>query len=132
MLQLLAFQVYNWGYAPFMNPLPVGLLTLCYGDNGSGKTTYLTGIGLLLGVSRFPKGKSYDHYVREGENWAFLKAVAANTPDANRKRPFDHIIPNPLQHDTCTLACLLVYKQGEWKRTYYIVPGKEFEPAPGG
>ena len=73
MLQLLAFQSYNWGYTPFMEPLPIGLLTLCYGNNGSGKTTYLTGIGLLLGVARLPTGHTYDRYVREGENWAFLK-----------------------------------------------------------
>lgn len=132
MLQLLAFQAYNWGYAPFMHPLPIGLLNLCYGDNGSGKTTYLTGISLLLGVSRLPKGKKADHYIREGENWAFLKAVANNSPGGDGKRPFDRLLPNIQQHDTCTLACLFVYKHSEWKRTYYIVPGETFEPKPEG
>jgi chromosome segregation ATPase len=132
MLRLLSLQAYNWGYAPFMHPLPIGLLTLCYGDNGSGKTTYLTGIGLLLGVSRLPKGKSYDHYVREGENWAFLQAVAANPPDATGKRPFDQIIPNPQKENTCTLTCMLIYKSGEWKRSYYIMPGGPTTPSPTG
>ena len=130
MLRLLAFQSYNWGYTPFMEPLPIGLVTLCYGNNGSGKTTYLTGIGLLLGVARLPTGHTYDRYVREGENWAFLKAVAANHPGPDGKRPFDQIIPDPRGHDTCTLACMLVYKAGEWKRSYYIVPGEEFQPDP--
>ncbi len=130
MLRLLAFQSYNWGYTPFMEPLPIGLLTLCYGNNGSGKTTYLTGIGLLLGVARLPTGHTYDRYVREGENWAFLKAVAANHPGPDGKRPFDQIIPDRQGHDTCTLACMLVYKAGEWKRSYYIVPGEEFQPDP--
>jgi hypothetical protein len=132
MLRLLSLQAYNWGYAPFMHPLPIGQLTLCYGGNGSGKTTYLTGIALLLGVSRLPKGKSYDDYVREGENWAFLQAVAANTPDATGKRPFDQIISNPQKEDICTLTCMLICKSGEWKRSYFIMPGGPATPSPTG
>lgn len=130
MIRLLSYQVHNWGYAPFMNPLPVGALTLCFGENGSGKTTYLTGIGLLLGVPRLPKEKSYEQYVREGENWDFLKAVVHNGADERGKRPFDALIPDSHLHDTCTLALMIVNKAGEWRRSYYIVPGDTFAPSP--
>ena len=132
MLQLLFFQTYNWGYAPFLEPLPIGLMTLCYGDNGSGKTTHLTGLGLLLGVARLPRGKKIDEYIRAGEGWAFLKAIANNAPNAQGKRPFDALVPNPNRLDICTLACRIKLQQGEWKYTYFIVPGDTFEPTAEG
>lgn len=130
MLQMQTFQSFNWGYTPFMEPLPIRRVTLLYGSNGSGKTTYLTGIGLLLGISRLPRGQTFERYVREGASWAFLKATVANLPAEDGVRPFDRIVPNPLGQCQSTLACMLVYKSGTWERTHYIVPGEDFQPEP--
>lgn len=129
-LKLNALQVYNWGYAPFLEPLPIGDLTLLYGANGSGKTTYLTALGLLLGVRSLPRGESFDRYIRYGEEWAFLRAIVDNHPDEKGTRPFSHIIPNAEDCDQCTLACMIVYQSGSWQRQYFIVPGADFMPEP--
>ena len=130
MLQMSAFQSFNWGYTPFLDPLPIGQMTLLYGRNGSGKTTYLTALGLLLGVQRLQTGQTFDRYIREGANWAFLRAIVDNHPAADGKRPFDRIVPNPDGLCYSTLACMLVSRSGSWQRTYFIVPGRDFQPEP--
>src|SRR6185312_3658644 len=130
MFKMLALQLFNWGYTPLLEPLPIGQVNILYGHNGSGKTTYLTAIALLLGIARLPPGHSYDCYIREGAQWAFLRIVADNQPAADGIRPFDRIIPNPDGYCQTTLACLLTRKSGNWQRTYYIVPGPDFQPEP--
>ncbi len=129
MLRLKALQMYNWGYAPYQEPLPVGDITLLRGNNGSGKTTYLTGIALLLGM-RQPRHQSIDRYLHPGADWAFIRGLAHNEPDAGGNRPFDEILPATYE-DTVTLACVLEVKGGRWQRSYYIVPG-DFTPDPEG
>lgn len=128
MLRLQELQVFNWGYAPFQRPLPIGDVTLLQGRNGSGKTTYLSAIALLLGVRHLPKRQSIDKFIYPGQDWGFIRAVTDNSPQPNGRRPFDSIIPT--LEDSVTLGCLLERRQGGWQRSYYIVPGADFEPGP--
>lgn len=127
MLRLQALQLYNWGYAPFQEPLPLGDITLLRGNNGSGKTTYLTALALLLGIGR-PRRQAYDRFLYPGADWAFIRGIADNLPDARGQRPFSQILP-ATYHDQVTLACLLERKGGGWTRNYFITPG-DFVPEP--
>lgn len=127
MLRLEALQLYNWGYAPYHQPLPVGDITLLRGNNGSGKTTYLTGIALLLGL-RQPHRQNFDRFLYPGADWGFIRGLACNRPDAKGQRPFDQILPATYE-DQVTLACVLERNGGRWQRDYYIVPG-DFIPDP--
>ncbi|HNT75679.1 MAG TPA: ATP-binding protein [Anaerolineae bacterium] len=127
MLRLQALQLYNWGYAPFQEPLPLGDITLLRGNNGSGKTTYLTALALLLGI-RHPHRQTYERFLYPGAEWAFIRGIAENPPDTRGQRPFDQILAATYQ-DQVTLACMLERKGGSWTRAYFIVPG-DFTPDP--
>jgi chromosome segregation protein len=128
MLRLRTLQMFNWGYSPFQVALPIGNITLLQGRNGSGKTTYLNAIAILLGVRRLPKQQALDKFVYPGEEWAFIRGAADNTPDSRGRRPFDEIIPT--LENRVTLACMLERKEGGWHRSYFIVPGDDFAPNP--
>lgn len=130
MLRFRELQLYNWGYAPFQVPLPIGNITLLQGRNGSGKSTYLSAITILLGARHLPKRQAIDRFIYPGEEWAFVRAVADNRPNDKGQRPFDAIISHELgDHDCVTLACMLERK-GRWERRYFIVPGDDFQPHP--
>src|SRR5262245_27343225 len=130
MLRLLAVQTFNWGYTEFCDPIPIGQMTLLYGDNGGGKSTMLNAIAILLGCRTLPERKPITEYIYEGENWAFVRAIADNRPDGHGRRPFDGVVPNPLLDEHVTLACLLECRGGSWQRKYFIVPGDDFVPHP--
>ena len=120
MLRLKGLQLYNWGFAPFQVPLPIGNITLLQGRNGSGKTTYLNALTLLLGANHLPKRQRFERFVYPDAEWAFLRALADNKPDRQGKRPFDPVF-GPMLEETVTLACVLERKSN-WQRSYYIIP----------
>lgn len=127
MLRLKGLQLYNWGFAPFQVPLPIGNITLLQGRNGSGKTTYLNALTLLLGANHLPKRQRFERFVYPDAEWAFLRALADNKPDRQGKRPFDPVF-GPMLEETVTLACVLERKSN-WQRSYYIIPG-DYTPKP--
>jgi chromosome segregation ATPase len=132
-LRLQSLQVFNWGYTPFTKPLPIGdKLTVLYGSNGSGKTTYLNAILVLLGIEHLPRGAgSFDRFVREGQDWAFVRATIDNRMNPKtRRRPLQSLFPAAIDYDEYTLACVLDKRSGSWKREYYIAPGDTFVPEP--
>lgn len=128
MLRLQALQLFNWGYAPFQVDLPIGNITLLQGRNGSGKTTYLNAIALLLGVRSLPKRQAFDKFVYPDQDWAFIRGIANNRPDANNQRAFSQVLGS--LEDEITLACMVERKEGSWHRSYFIVPGGDFMPDP--
>jgi chromosome segregation ATPase len=125
MLHLDWLQTYNFGYAPFQEPAPVGDITLFLGENGSGKTTRMRALQLLLGVRYV---SNLDTFLFPKSEFAFVRGVAGNRPDAAGRRPFADLLST--YEDSVTLACLLERKGG-WEKTYFIVPGDTFVPEPG-
>lgn len=125
MLHLEWLQTHNFGYAPYTEPGPVGDITLFLGENGSGKTTRMRALQLLLGVRHVPQ---LDTFLFPKSEFAFVRGIANNRPDSSGKRPFANLLST--YEDSVTLACLLE-RRGGWERTYYILPGDTFVPEPG-
>jgi len=121
-------QFIHWGS---LRPDPVPLLTdginVATGPNGSGKTCFLDGIKVLLGITSFAPGRSSAKYIFDGGNGgvpaerALLKATFANPvlPERGGERMFASV-PGCDQVDHVSVVCL-VTKRG---RRYRVVPGR--------
>jgi chromosome segregation ATPase len=121
-------QFIHWGS---LRPDPVPLLTdginVATGPNGSGKTCFLDGIKVLLGITSFGPGRSSAKYIFDGGTGgvpaerALLKATFANPvlPERDGERMFAPI-PGCGQVDRVSVVCL-VTKRG---RRYRVVPGR--------
>lgn len=113
-------EVVHWDYWQRVElPLDANIVTIV-GPNGSGKTTLLDALRTLLALDCSGQGsrrRDYKRYVRRnGEDWAWLRAVVDNRRLPNGRRPFWP----PHQEDTVTLACRIEKKGGDWSRTYFI------------
>lgn len=113
-------EVVHWDYWQRVElPLDAAIVTIV-GPNGSGKTTLLDALRTLLALDCSGQGtrkRDYKGYVRRnGEDFAWLRAVVDNRKQPNGRRPFWP----PHQEDTVTLACRIEKKGGDWNRSYYI------------
>jgi hypothetical protein len=79
----------------------VNLLT---GENGSGKTSILDAIKVVLGGTRIGGDRSVEDYLAsQAAPFAMIRLVADNRPEADaRRRPFDAVQPS--EEDLFTLA----------------------------
>jgi len=78
-------QLVHWGsLRPDPIPLLVDGINVATGPNGSGKTCFLDGIKLLLGITSFAPGRSSEGYIFDGgpggtpAERALLRATFAN------------------------------------------------------
>jgi len=113
-------EVVHWDYWQRVElPLDASIVTIV-GPNGSGKTTLLDALRTLLALDCSGQGsrkRDYKRYVRRnGEDFAWLRAVVDNRKLPNGRRPFWP----PHQEDTVTLACRIEKKGGDWTRSYYL------------
>lgn len=113
-------EVVHWDYWQRVElPLDAAIVTIV-GPNGSGKTTLLDALRTLLALDCSGQGtrkRDYKRYVRRnGEDFAWLRAVVGNRKQPSGRRPFWP----PHQEDTVTLACRIEKKGGDWNRNYYI------------
>ncbi len=119
MFPILALELVHWDYWQRVSlPLDAPIVTIV-GPNGSGKTTLLDGLRTLLGQD-CSKKRDYKRYVRKnGQPYAWLRAVIDNRRHGSRTHPFF-----PLLTDRVTLACRIEKKGGDWTREYAVAEGE--------
>jgi chromosome segregation ATPase len=120
-------QFVHWGS---LRPDPVPLLTdginVATGPNGSGKTCFLDGIKVLLGITSFALGRSSTKYIFDGgpggmpADRALLKGTFANPLLADRGERMFAAVPGCEDAQRVSVVCL-VTKQG---RRYRVLPGR--------
>ncbi len=113
-------EVVHWDYWQRVElTLDASIVTIV-GPNGSGKTTLLDALRTLLALDCSGQGsrrRDYKRYVRRnGEDWAWLRAVVDNRRLPNGRRPFWP----PHQEDRVTIACRIEKKGGDWSRSYFL------------
>lgn len=119
MFQFKSIELMNWDYWPhFELPFDERIIMLA-GPNGSGKTTFLDSLRLLLGAKTLSTGRKLSKYLRSGDKVAMVKGLVTNHL-RHGKRPFRHL---GLTSDECTLVCLLENKGGTWEKRFAILPG---------
>jgi chromosome segregation protein len=120
-------QFVHWGS---LRPDPVPLLTdginVATGPNGSGKTCFLDGIKVLLGITSFALGRSSTKYIFDGgpggvpAERALLKGTFANPLLADRGERMFAAVPGCEDAQRVSVVCL-VTRQG---RRYRVLPGR--------
>lgn len=119
MFQFKSIELMNWDFWPhFELPFDERIIMLA-GPNGSGKTTFLDSLRLLLGAKTLSTGRKLSKYLRSGDKVAMIKGVVTNTL-RHGKRPFRHL---GYSSDEVTLVCLLENKGGSWEKKFTILPG---------
>src|SRR6266508_987065 len=120
-------QFVHWGC---LRPDPVPLLTdginVATGPNGSGKTCFLDGIKVLLGITSFALGRSSTKYIFDGgpggvpAERALLKGTFANPLLPERGERMFAAVPGCEDVPRVSVVCL-VTTQG---RRYRVLPGR--------
>ena len=120
-------QFVHWGC---LRPDPVPLLTdginVATGPNGSGKTCFLDGIKVLLGITSFALGRSSTKYIFDGgpggvpADRALLKGTFANPLLPERGERMFAAVPGCEDAPRVSVVCL-VTTQG---RRYRVLPGR--------
>ncbi len=115
-----AIEVMNWDYWSHVRlPLDDNVV-LVAGPNGSGKTTFLDAIRVLLNATRLSTSRKLPQYLRDDTGVAVIKAVVDNPPARAGRRPWSHL---GRFEEEVTLACVLERRKGKWERRYLIVGG---------
>jgi hypothetical protein len=120
-------QLVHWGsLRPDPIPLLVDGINVATGPNGSGKTCFLDGIKLLLGVTSFAPGRSSHRYIFDGgpggqpAERAFLRATFSNPVLGDRgERLFTAADERLRDADRVSVICLVTQDS----RRYLILPG---------
>lgn len=127
MPQIEEAQFVNWGsMRPDIIPLAAPGITIAVGPNGSGKTCWLDGLKVLLGVADFSQRRSPASYIFNGgpsqipADHAWLRATFANpVPSGQRHRVFAVAGHGCQDAEHVTIICQV---QGD-KRKYLVMPG---------
>lgn len=128
MPQICEVQMVNWGsLRPDTVPLLSDGVNVATGPNGSGKTCFLDGVKVLLGVDDLGAGRTAAGYVFDGgpdgapADRAYLRATFANPvgPDG-RHRLFAWAGGGCEDADQITVACVVTGSE----RWYAVLPGR--------
>jgi exonuclease SbcC len=114
-------ELMNWDFWSHVR-LPLDeQVVLIAGPNGSGKTTVLDAVRVLLGARKLSTSRKMPQYLRDDTGVAIVKAVVTNPlRRGTGKRPFS---ARGVFDDEATLAVILERKQGQWQRRYHILGG---------
>ena len=119
-------QLVHWGsLRPDPIPLLIDGINVATGPNGSGKTCFLDGIKLLLGVTSFAPGRSSHRYIFDGgpggtaAERAFLRATFSNPVLDGGERLFAVADERLRDADHVSVICLVTADS----RRYLVLPG---------
>jgi len=98
-----------------------GDIILLVGPNGSGKTTFLDALRVLMNGQRLSKGRTLHHYIQKDVELAMIKGVVTNQLVGTR-RPFAHL---GIYGDVDVSLICLIYNHGVDKieKEYFILKG---------
>jgi chromosome segregation ATPase len=118
MFQFKSIELMNWDFWPhFQLPFDERIIMLA-GPNGSGKTTFLDSLRLLLGAKTLSTGRKLSKYLRSGDKVAMVKGIVTNQL-RHGKRPFHTL---GYATDEVTLVCMLDNRGGTWEKKFAILP----------
>jgi chromosome segregation ATPase len=121
MFHFKALELMNWDCYPHYRVPLDGDIILLVGPNGSGKTTFLDGLRVLLNAPRLSKGRTLHHYIDKDVEIAMIKGVVTNQLVRGR-RPFAHL---GIYGDMDISLVCLMHNQGPQKieKEYFIAKG---------
>ena len=127
MPQIEEAQFVNWGsMRPDIIPLAAPGITIAVGPNGSGKTCWLDGLKVILGVADFSKRRTPSSYIFNGgpsnipADQAWLRATFANPVQSGQRHRVFAVAGNGCDDaEHVTVICRV---QGD-KRKYLVLPG---------
>lgn len=119
MFKILRLSFSNWDcWRPVSVPLDEAIVMLA-GPNGSGKTTFLDGIRIILNAPRLSTKRRRNKYMRDKRQMTVVSALVSNY-DTEVGRPFRCL---NIQDEVVTLACVLVPQAGSVESRYMVLPG---------
>lgn len=119
MFKILRLSFSNWDcWRPVSVPLDEPIVMLA-GPNGSGKTTFLDGIRIILNAPRLSTKRRRNKYMKDKRKMTMVSALVSNY-DAPSGRPFRCL---NIHEDVVTLACVLVPTNTGVDSRYIIIPG---------
>ncbi len=87
MFRFKSLELMNWDCYPYYRVPLDGDIILLVGPNGSGKTTFLDALRVLMNGQRLSKGRTLHHYIQKDVEVAMIKGVVTNDIVGTR-RPF--------------------------------------------
>ncbi|HXL88814.1 MAG TPA: ATP-binding protein [Streptosporangiaceae bacterium] len=127
MPQIEEAQFVNWGsMRPDVIPLAAPGITIAVGPNGSGKTCWLDGLKVILGVADFSQRRTPASYIFNGgpsnipADQAWLRATFANPVQSGQRHRVFAVAGNGCENaEHVTVICRV---QGD-RRKYLVLPG---------
>jgi chromosome segregation ATPase len=120
MFKILRLSFSNWDcWRPVSVPLDEPIVMLA-GPNGSGKTTFLDGIRIILNAPRLSTKRRRNKYMRDRRQMTVVTALVTNYAEDEGQRPFRCL---NIQEEEVTLACVLVPGNNGVESRYLVIPG---------
>lgn len=116
MFRLIHIGLQRWARWRVFDTTLDGNILLYVGSNGSGKTSLVNALRILLGIEHLPDGMDIEHYVKNWPTPSLLWAVVTNPPYL-RRRAFSL---SKCHSDAATLVCVINPRPGT-QREFHII-----------